>query len=90
MQTIYYNIQDLKRKGADTYKFTSYGNGFADRRHDTIIMGDDSVQDTIEFKDDYDIEERMMLNGYIKPGEDSTMRSPALNDIIIRSLVVIK
>ncbi|MBR1984157.1 MAG: hypothetical protein IKA31_00285 [Clostridia bacterium] len=42
-------------KGADTYNFTSYGNGFADRRHDTIIMGTDSVQDTIVFKDDYDI-----------------------------------
>ncbi|MBQ9391244.1 MAG: NAD(+)/NADH kinase [Lachnospiraceae bacterium] len=47
----------------------------------------DSVFSALDrlFKDDYDIEERMMLNGYIKPGEDSTMRSPALNDIIIRS-----
>ena len=38
--------------GADTYNFTSYGNGFADRRHDTIIMGADSVQDTIVFNDE--------------------------------------
>ena len=37
------------------------------------------------FADDFEIEERMMLNGYIKPIEDEAKKSPALNDIIIRS-----
>ena len=55
-------------KGADTYNFTSYGNGFADRRHDTIIMGADSVQDTIEFKDDYDINSGYFR--FIREGND--------------------
>ncbi len=47
----------------------------------------DSVFSALDrlFRDDYEIEERMMLNGYIKPAEDYSMRSPALNDIIIRS-----
>jgi len=37
------------------------------------------------FNDDYDIEERMMLKGYISPSEEKANSTPALNDIIIRS-----
>ena len=35
--------------GEDTYEFTSWGHGFADRKHTTIVMGDDAKQDTILF-----------------------------------------
>ncbi|MCR4610505.1 MAG: NAD(+)/NADH kinase [Lachnospiraceae bacterium] len=37
------------------------------------------------FKDDYDIETRMMLNGYIAPTEDEAKHSSSLNDVIIKS-----
>lgn len=37
------------------------------------------------YRDDYSIEKRMMLNGYISPSEDSLDATLALNDVIIRS-----
>ena len=47
----------------------------------------DSIFPALErlFKDDYDIEKRMMLSGYIKPTESTDDKSPSLNDVIIKS-----
>ncbi len=47
----------------------------------------DSVFSAIDrlFKDEYDIEKRMMLAGRIRPTEDDISKSVALNDVIIKS-----